>query len=126
MKLAYSSLVRSAAAAGDQAVTWLCVDALLKRLEALASRHLSSKDQMPLRLTLVSLISCVPLSLLSRVLSEVERVMDSVDDNDRVELGKAILEELTHKVGEREKEAVLSWWCRVASDSLNTQESHIV
>lgn len=81
---------------------------------------------MPLYLSLVSLVSCVPLSLLSRVLSSVEKVLGNVDDNDKAELGRAILEELTNNVGDLEKEAVLSWWCRVAPDSIKAEADQTV
>lgn len=112
--MAYSNLVRSAASNGDPALTWLCIDALLKHLKTQAS---PSSNQMPLYLALTSLISCVPLSLLSPVLSEVEKVLNAVDTKASDELTKVIVEEITNKVGDREKEAVLSWWCRVAPNS---------
>ncbi|KAF8505304.1 hypothetical protein JB92DRAFT_3122491 [Gautieria morchelliformis] len=121
LRTAYSNLVRSAASSGDEAITWLCIDALL---EALAS-HSSSSTQMSLHLTLVSLISCVSLSLLSRLLSEVEKVLDYVSGTDRAELGEAVVEEITHKVGDREKEIVLSWWGRVAPNSIGTQDQAV-
>lgn len=124
LRTAFSSLVRSVTSSGDDAVTWLCIDALLQHLEAHASPSISS-NQTPLYLVLTSLISCVPLSLLSRLLSEIEKALDAVDSNARDELGKIVLEEITNKLGEREKETVLSWWCRVAPTFINTLEEQV-
>jgi hypothetical protein len=117
LRTAYSNLVRSAASSGDDAITWLCIEALL---EALAS-HSFSGTQMPLHLTLVSLVSCVSLSLLSRLLPEAEKVFACVSGTDRAELGNAVVEEITHRVGDREKETVLSWWGRVAPEGTQDQ-----
>ncbi|KIJ57207.1 hypothetical protein M422DRAFT_773864 [Sphaerobolus stellatus SS14] len=108
LRLAYSSLVRSASSSGDPALTWLCIDSLLSHIKAT-----ETSSRMPLYLTLVSLIPCVPGVLLTRVLAEVEKAYASTDAEGKQELGDAIVQELMIKVGEDQKAFVLGWWYRI-------------
>jgi len=67
---------------------------------------------MHLYLTLISIIPCVPLTLLPRVLAEIEKAIETIDGQGRAELAKAILEEITNRVGDCEMEFTLAWWCK--------------
>ncbi|KAF8584699.1 hypothetical protein K439DRAFT_1345385 [Ramaria rubella] len=113
LRMAYSSLLRSASVGKDNALAWLCIDALFMHIHAVTS-HSPDGDLMHLYLTLVSLVSCAPPLLLPRVLLQIQNAFRNLGERGKSELGKAIVEEITHKIGDREKEMVLSWWCRVA------------
>ncbi|KAF8520802.1 hypothetical protein BU17DRAFT_46263 [Hysterangium stoloniferum] len=113
LRLAYSSLVRSASTHQDDTLVWLCVSALLAHI------HASSSARMPLHLTLVSMISSVPRSLLPRVLEEVQKILDKAEDHQKAELKKAIVDEIMHKVGDLEKQTVLQWWIGLGAEPID-------
>lgn len=69
---------------------------------------------MHLYLTLISIIPCIPLTLLPQGLAEVQKIIETTYGEDRVRLAKAILEEITDRVGDCERELALSWWCKVS------------
>lgn len=68
---------------------------------------------MPLYLTLISLISCVPRSLLLKVLEEVKLSLDNVEAPQRDELRRVIQEEIMNRVDDLDKDTVLTWWAGV-------------
>lgn len=68
---------------------------------------------MPLYLTLISLISCVPRSLLLKVLEEVKSNLEAVGSApspERDAMTRAIQEEIMNRVDDLDKETVLRWW----------------
>jgi len=105
LRLAYSNLVQSASSGGNDALAWLCIDILLSHTNAA-----EPSSRMPLYLTLVSLMSSVRQRLLLKVLKEIRAVYENADAQVRQDLQDAIVQEITNRIGETEKETVLAWW----------------
>ncbi|KAL1745105.1 hypothetical protein HDZ31DRAFT_37121 [Schizophyllum fasciatum] len=135
LRHAYAMVMRCAGA-HDDALAMYCVQRLLDALhedtigahEATHEAHHGTEtiaDSTPhkqrLRLTLASTVSCVPVSLLPRVLDKLkslatereEEQMDGADPftlEERVALRDAIFEEITERVGNTAKEYAVRWW----------------
>lgn len=117
-------------------LAWYCVQLILDKLRDLTSPTAHEHDVKGkgkarddvveedrsvervhrLRLVLISMVSSLPLLLMSRVLEEI-RVMllttadsDSAEEGRRKELVDALFGEFLEGVGDREKEAAIRWW----------------
>ncbi|KAJ6619556.1 hypothetical protein B0H10DRAFT_2163956 [Mycena sp. CBHHK59/15] len=134
LRLAFSSLVRSASASASSpsaagglvddtyTLAWYCVDALLDAIHGLSSqdrgRTPSTVDGRlhRLHLTLISVVPSLPLKLLPPVLQEIRTILSThgsaqSDSGGKVgELADAIFVEISDRVGDREKEYVMRWW----------------
>ncbi|THH31473.1 hypothetical protein EUX98_g2725 [Antrodiella citrinella] len=136
--LAYAALVRAAgafcASASQLANTpsqgdsfaWFCVEALLQHIRRPSSGQNASVTSSKvasfvdisehfhrLHLALISTVPSVSLTLLPRLLSEVRSVTQSYPPGQipqRDELVQALFHELSHNVGDLEKEVVMEWW----------------
>ena len=151
MRLAYSSLVSSASAtlvttdgkaAGEYTLPWFCIQQLLDAIHRLPlpksvdtkgkgkTREVDSRateeQYFKLCLTLISTVSSLHLSLMTRTLDEIKTlILSCPPDLDALQGGKenngpapkqrevlleALFNEIVEKVGDREKEAALRWW----------------
>ena len=153
LRLAYSALVRSACVSAYEfdglsdetyALAWYCVQLILDKLRDLTSpaahdvkgKGKAREDDVEvedrsvervhrLRLVLISMVSSLPLLLMSRVLEEIRIMLltttsdapqpaDSDEENAagprRKELVEALFAEFLEGVGDREKEAAIRWW----------------
>lgn len=118
--LAYAALVRSAGAFGTQkesnhesgdAFTWYCLQALLDRIHSISTQRPRSDHLHRLHLTLVATVPSVSLTLLPRLLDEIQTVMrNTTESSRREELVHALFKELLENVGDQEKEYVMRWW----------------
>jgi len=82
----------------------------------------SSEDEQGrlhgLHLTLISALSSLPLPLLSRTLETIRSIILSLPDWDekRKELIEELFKEILERVGDKEKEVVMRWWCEVREE----------
>ena len=154
LRLAYSALVRSACVSAYEfdglpdetySLAWYCVQLILDKLRDLtspAAHDVKGKGKARgddvkvedrsvervhrLRLVLISMVSSLPLLLMSRVLEEIRIILltttsdapqpaDSAEESAaegrrRKELVEALFSEFLEGVGDREKEAAIRWW----------------
>jgi hypothetical protein len=143
LRLAYSALVRSACVSAyafdgppdeTYSLAWYCVQLVLDKLRDLTSPAHDVKGKGKARddvedrsvervhrlhLVLISMVSSLPLSLMSRVLEEIRTILSAQPDSDEVteesagrrrELVEALFSEFLEGVGDREKEAAIRWW----------------
>ena len=136
LRLAYSALVRSACVSAyafdglpdeTYSLAWYCVQLILDKLRDLTSPAHDGKARddvvedrsvervQRLHLVLISMVSSLPLSLMSRVLEEIRITLTAQPDSDesaarRKELVEALFSEFLEGVGDREKEAAIRWW----------------
>jgi len=70
---------------------------------------------MHLYLTLISIIPCVPLTLLPQGLAEVQKIIETTDGEDRVGLAKSDFGgKLPTGLEIAKGSSRLSWWCKVS------------
>lgn len=141
LRLAYSALVRSACVSAyafdgppdkTYSLAWYCVQLILDKLRDLTSPAHDVKGKGKarddvedrsvervhrLRLVLISMVSSLPLLLMSRVLEEIRIMLTAQPDSEesagrRKELVEALFSEFLEGVGDREKEAAIRWWYR--------------
>ncbi|GJJ06969.1 hypothetical protein Clacol_001166 [Clathrus columnatus] len=120
LRLTFSNLIKNVSSSGNDALAWFCVTSLLSHMDsykkvALSPESSSSPMIMPLLLTLVSLMSCVPRLLLRNVLEEIRtRYQELLAEypSQRDESNRAILEQIMSQVGDLDKEIVLTWWTK--------------
>ena len=147
LRLAYSTLVRSACVSAYEydglpdetySLAWYCVQLILDKLRDLTSpaahdvkgKGKAARDDVKvedrsverihrLRLVLISMVSSLPLLLMSRVLEEIRIIIltqpadsdeESAAGRRRKELVEALFAEFLEGVGDREKEAAIRWW----------------
>ncbi|KAJ7600852.1 hypothetical protein C8J56DRAFT_1038477 [Mycena floridula] len=122
LQLAYSALVRSASATGatllpdepSYALAWYCIETLLGaiREETKATGILETDTRLHrLHLMLISSVSSLPLTLLSRCLDEIRTIIISTEEETaRNDLIDSLFREITENVGDMEKELVMKWW----------------
>ncbi|KAJ4481954.1 hypothetical protein J3R30DRAFT_3699258 [Lentinula aciculospora] len=138
LRIAYVALVRSASASvpfiSDEnepsqiTLAWYCVAELLAAIQNLGNDNLTQIHR--LHLTLVSCVSALPLSLLSRLIEEIEGILRVDTDSkgnlndtaglekqeqNRAELIQMLYRELSEVVGDREKEYLLRWYFTLAA-----------
>jgi len=108
--LAYASLVGSASAAGNDALAWFCIDALLDAMRNKSTPTTTSSPQIHrLRLALVSLIPAVNVTLLPRVLDRIEQSVNDAKAEEKKEAWDTV-NDMMDKVGDRAKEITMKWW----------------
>jgi len=108
--LAYASLVGGVTAAGNDALAWLCIDALLDAMrDANRPRIAPSSQVHRLRLALVSLIPAVSVAILPRLLDRVEQSINEAKAEEKEEAWHTV-NEMMDKVGDKGKEISLKWW----------------
>ncbi|KAJ3996292.1 hypothetical protein F5050DRAFT_1692897 [Lentinula boryana] len=143
VRIAYAALVRSASNSGlptqDESENpshftsaWYCIDELLCAIRSLGNDKIQLEQKHRLRLTLMSCVSALPLSLLGRFFEEIngslkvdigskDNLDNTVDlmqrERDRTELIQALYREISEMVGDREKGYVLSWWSAFATEN---------
>ncbi|KAJ3747067.1 hypothetical protein DFH05DRAFT_770744 [Lentinula detonsa] len=143
VRIAYAALVRSASNSvlptQDESenpshftLAWYCIDELLCAIRSLGNDKLQLEQKHRLRLTLMSCVSALPLSLLGRFFEEINDILkvdigskDNLDntvdlvqrERDRTELIQALYREISEMVGDREKGYVLSWWSAFATEN---------
>ncbi|KAJ3796685.1 hypothetical protein GGU11DRAFT_685296 [Lentinula aff. detonsa] len=143
VRIAYAALVRSASNSilptQDESenpshftLAWYCIDELLCAIQSLGNDKLQLEQKHRLRLTLMSCVSALPLSLLGRFFEEINGSLkvdigskdnsdNTVDlmqrERDRTELIQALYREISEMVGDREKGYVLSWWSAFATEN---------
>ena len=147
LRLAYSALVRSACVSAYEfdglpdetySLAWYCLQLILDKLRDLTSPAAhdvkgkgKARDDVKvedrsvervhrLRLVLISMVSSLPLLLMSRVLEEIRIILlttapadsdeESAAGRRRKELVEALFAEFLEGVGDREKEAAIRWW----------------
>ena len=153
LRLAFSMLVQSACVSANEfdglpdetySLAWYCVQLILDKLRDLtspAAHDVKGKGKAAreddievedrsvecvhrLRLVLISMVSSLPLLLMSRVLEEIRILLltaaaalqpaDSDEEGAagrrRKELVEALFVEFLEGVGNREKEAAIRWW----------------
>ena len=153
LRLAYSALVRSACVSAYEfdglpdetySLAWYCVQLILDKLRDLtspAAHDVKGKGKARgddvkvedrsvervhrLRLVLISMVSSLPLLLMSRVLEEIRIMLltttaaaqpadsdeeSAAEGRRRKELVEALFSEFLEGVGDREKEAAIRWW----------------
>ena len=115
-------------------LAWYCVQLILDKLRDLTSpaahdvkgKGKAARDDVEveersvervhrLRLVLISMVSSLPLLLMSRVLEEIRITLTAQPDSEesagrRKELVEALFAEFLEGVGDREKEAAIRWW----------------
>ncbi|KAF9071237.1 hypothetical protein BDP27DRAFT_1322576 [Rhodocollybia butyracea] len=144
LRIAYAALVRSASTSASApedgptgnpsqfTLAWYCIDALLSVIQD----TVDIEQRHRLHLTLISCVSALPLSLLGRVLEEIDGVLNKMRLEDghvhensgdvgtvpdleqgkhRTELVTVLYREVLEVVGDREKEYVVRWWAAFAS-----------
>ena len=99
----------------DESLAWLCIEELLKAMDVESDGD-NGVRKTRLALTLISLVSNVSISIIPRVLEEVERVIEREKDLKAKEmLSHAVFEEIMERVGDLEKETAMKWWFKFAS-----------
>jgi hypothetical protein len=104
-----------------------CIDALLSAIQgpsppSTSTMPPSSEDERGrlhgLHLTLISALPSLPLPLLSRTLETIRSIILSLPDGDekRKELIEELFKEILERVGDKEKEVVMRWWCEVREE----------
>jgi len=112
--LAYASLVGGATAAGNDALAWLCIDALLDAMRnANTPRTAPSSQVHRLRLALVSLIPAVSVTILPRLLDRIEQSVNEAKAEEKKEAWNTV-NEMMDKVGDRSKEISMKWWLDIS------------
>ena len=110
--------MRSLSASKEDALAWNCIDALL---DALHSPHAGSlthgPEQERLERTLISTISAVNLSLLSKLLSVVEREL--IIPKGPLYM-RDIAEQILSHAGDEQKDVAVAWWLDVRGRWRNT------
>lgn len=146
--MAYAALVRSAGAFGTSsglsdntpsqgdAFAWYCIEALLSVIHRSSDEPSSSKaipltaideHRHRLHLTLVATVPSVSLTLIPRLLDEVRSVIQNYPSSQiaqRDELIQALFKELSHNVGDAEKEYVMEWWYENRQQLLGSDADH--
>ncbi|KAI6013559.1 hypothetical protein EDC04DRAFT_694037 [Pisolithus marmoratus] len=107
--LAFAALVKSASASGDPALAWFCIESVLTACKE-SSPTFDGDRVHRLHLALVSSMSSLPLSLLSRALLVVDGIIEGTDGTKRDELLEALFQEIINNVGDAEKEFSVCWW----------------
>lgn len=121
LRIAYTALVGSAAVSSS-ALAQFCIAMLLEKVDTLSAPvpNQSGNDERiaqlhRLRLTLISIISALPISLLADALDSIGRIISNALPADageerRQELIDALFKEILERVGDREKEFAMHWW----------------
>jgi hypothetical protein len=123
IKLAYSTLVRSASASATTCsspthesfeLAWYCVESIVDKIRQLTPEEAEMgnvKERLHrLHLALISTVPSLPLPLMIRVLDEIRNtIMNVGDPRERKELVDALFVEML-EIGDREKEASMRWW----------------
>ena len=165
LRLAYSALVRSACVSAYEfdglpdetySLAWYCVQLILDKLRDLTSpavhdvkgkgKAARGRDDVEvedrsvervhrLHLVLISMVSSLPLLLMSRVLEEICIILlttaaaqpadfdeESAAGRRRKELVEALFAEFLEGVGDREKEAAIRWWYQHRSMLISGRE----
>ena len=121
LRLAFSNLVRSAryGTQYQDELAWHCVDSLRKEINnpELASNNPSAtQHKQRLTLTLISLISAVPLRVLVPLAGLLDPlVLDILEEVARESYLEEIKKEIMERVGDSEKQFCLDWWGKIAS-----------
>ncbi|KZT40648.1 hypothetical protein SISSUDRAFT_1043982 [Sistotremastrum suecicum HHB10207 ss-3] len=114
LRLAYSSLVHSASEGRrfHDELSQFCIESLTNKLaESSASSTKSPGETERLQLTLISLMHCVSLRLLPRLLDEIKSAIDGCSDlAQKSVLLDETLQEIQRRVGDKEKEVCMTWW----------------
>jgi len=117
LRLAFSNLVESASESCEfqNRLARFCIESLLARQRTASSGEERRKQQ----LTLISLISRVPIQLLPEVLETIGRLLkdESTVGQNKRELLEATFEEILKNVNGSEKGMCMAWWDGVVQEN---------
>jgi hypothetical protein len=139
LRLAFSNLVRSARSGTRyrDELAWYCVNSLKQEIQnidaskdSLASDTQSSSASAPaaaqrrhrLCLTLISLVSAVPLRVLVSLTEKLGRLITEAPEETRGIFMEEVKQEIMERVGDAEKQFCLDWWGDLVG-SKNTTEA---